>query len=108
VRECTHVRAPGPERQSPATDRWVAQVPDRLADLGGGLQLGQHDPDGAQVERAPDAQALRRRRAHDRDHGCGSDGVEERQQVGFGRGAMLEIEHDPVEARPTAQLRRQR
>ena len=63
-------------------------------------------PAAPEVERAADAQPLGARRADDRGHRRGLDGVQHAQQVGLGRLAVLEVEDDPVEAGAADAVRR--
>ena len=58
----------------------------------------------AQVKGPPDPKSFRGLGADDRNHGRRADRVEQPQQVRFGGGTVLKVQHDPVETRLAAQL----
>ena len=68
VADRAHAAAARPQRDAALADRRVAQVRDGRSHLVDRLELRQHDPLGAQVERPPDPQALGGLRPDDRGH----------------------------------------
>ena len=76
----------------------VAHERDRLASLLGQVHPRDHDPVRTEVERAADAQSFARLRPDQGGGRCRAHRVEAGQQVGFGAGAVLEVDDQPVEA----------
>ena len=76
----------------------VAHERDRLARLLRQVHPRDHDPVRTEVEGTTDAQPLARLRPDKGGGRCRAHRVEVGQQVGFGAGAVLEVDDQPVEA----------
>ena len=103
--DLAELRAAGQKRETAGPVRRPAQEGHGLAGLLGGVDPGDHDPVGSEVERTADAQALTGCGTHDRGRFGGANRVEVLQQVGLAGRAVLEIDDQPVGATPRTELR---
>ena len=98
----------GRQRQAAGTVRRVAHERDRFAGLLGEVDPRDHDPVRPEIERPTDPQPLPGLRPDERSRGRRPGRVELAEQVGLGAGAVLEVDHQPVEPGPGDQLGRDR
>ena len=105
VRPLAEARAARHERDATDAAGRVAQPRDAVAGVVGRAHLGEHDPVRPEVERAVDPQPLHRGDAHDRGGRRSLDREQLGVEVRDRSHAVLEVDDQPVVARPRDQLR---
>jgi len=90
--------AAGRQREPARAIGRVAHEGDRLASLVRVVDARDHDAVRPEVERAADPQPFAGLGSDERGGPRGTDGVELPEQLGFGPGAVFEVDDEPVEA----------
>src|SRR4029453_12112231 len=98
--ERAHPAATCPQRDAALSRWWIPEIRDGRSYLIDRLELRQHDPLGAEVERPPDPEPLGGLRADEGGHRCRAGCVEQCQQLALGSSPVLEVEDRPVEPGP--------